>query len=361
MTDEAIAVPRQVAEAGPILVTGASGFLGANLVWTLRACGLPVRALVRRPPSGPQWDGLQGVAFLQGDIREPAVLAAAVRNAGYVIHCAALTELVPRPRRRAFEVNVEGTRLLCAAALHAGVRRLVHVSSVATVARGSAAAPATEATPYNLCDIPAPYYTSKRQAEQVVAEFAGRGLETITLCPTYLIGPRDARPTTNQLLLYLSRTPWPIVGPGGMNMLDVREAALAHVRALWLGEPCTRYLLAGPYTSYADLGRIVKHIVGSRRRPLVLPHWTNSLGSAALAIAASVLPRWPPTLAVPSFRYAYVPLHVSGARGDRAFGLRHRSLPVTVYDTLEWFRRAGLAPWLGQPLIAPSAGFQPDA
>jgi dihydroflavonol-4-reductase len=346
MTDETIAVPRQVSEAGPVLVTGAGGFLGTNLVWALRAHGLAVRALVRRLPVGPHWEGLHGVEIIQGDVRDPAALASAARGVGHVIHAAALTELVPRPRRRAFEVNVEGTRHLCAAALRAGVRRLVLVSSVATMARGSATAPATEATPYNLGAIRAPYYTSKRQAEWVVAEYAGRGLETVTLCPTFILGPRDARATTNQLLLSLSRRRWPVVVPGGMNVLDVREAALAHVRALWLGEPGARYLVAGPYCSYAELGRLVQQIIGTHRPVRVLPRWTFWPGSALFAIAAGILPRLPAGLSLPSFQYGYVPFHVSGGRGDRTFGLQHRPVSVTVYDTLRWFQQTNQAPWL---------------
>jgi dihydroflavonol-4-reductase len=349
------AIPHEVRRAGPILVTGAGGFLGANLVWALREHGLVVRALVRRPPAAKQWQGLDGVEFVQGDVRDPAAMAAAVRGAGYVIHGAALTELVPRPRRRAFAVNVEGTRNICDAALRAGVRRLVFISSAATVACGTSTAPATEDSPYNLASIPAPYYASKRQAERLAAVFTRRGLETIILCPTYILGPRDLRPTTNELLLYLSWTRRPIVPPGGMNILDVREAALAHLRALWCGEPGARYLLAGPYRTYAQLGELVQQITGAGRRVQVMPAWTRVPGAGVLALAAGILPRLPGHLAVPSFCYGYVSFHVSGERGDRTFGLRHRPVSTTVFDTLCWFQQTGLAPWLQRSLAAPAS------
>jgi dihydroflavonol-4-reductase len=343
--------PQEV-RAGPVLVTGAGGFLGANVVATLREHGIAVRALVRRLPHGPQWKGLDGIEVVLGDICDRSQVAKAVAGVKGVIHAAALTDLVPRPRREAFRVNVEGTRTVCAAALAAGVRRLVFTSSASTVASGTAVQPATEDTPYNLGAIRAPYYASKRQAEQVVQDFQARGLETIILCPAYLIGPRDARPTTNALLLYAARSGFPILPPGGINFLDVREAALAHVRALWLGNPGRRYLVAGPYARYVDLGSAARRALGLSDRILVLPAWTRGPGSLVLALAAGVLLRLPAGVNVPGFRYGFEEFHVSGAGGDAAFGLTHRPLAETLADTLRWFRQTGLAPWLRGRMLA---------
>ncbi|HEY7157317.1 MAG TPA: NAD-dependent epimerase/dehydratase family protein [Gemmataceae bacterium] len=335
--------------AGRVLVTGAGGFLGANLVWALRQHGFRVRALVRRPQRGPQWQGIEDVEFVLGDVRDASSIARAFDGVTAVLHAAALTRLVPLPRREAFDVNVEGTRIVCAGALKAGVRRLVFTSSIATIAPGSAENPATEDSPGNREPIHAPYYVSKRRAEQVVRAFAVRGLETITFCPSFLLGPRDARPTTNELLLYAARRRWPILPPGGMNVLDVREAALAHVRALWLGQPGERYGLAGPYRSYADLGRIVRRILGNGYVH-VMPFWARFAGSVPLAILAGIWPNLPNGLAVPSFQYGFVPYHLSGAKADETFGLTHRPPEETIFDALRWFGESGLVPWLSARL-----------
>lgn len=322
--------------AGRVLVTGAGGFLGTNLVWALRHQGFAVRALVRRPPQGRQWAGLDGVEFVLGNICDIADLERAMKGVTGVLHAAALTRLIPRPRRDSFRVNVEGTHNVCAAALHAGVRRLVFTSSASTLAPGSAAHPATEESPVNGTAIHAPYYAAKREAEHIVREFDARGLQTITLCPGYLLGPRDARPTTNELLLYAARWRWPILPPGGMNVLDVREAALAHVRALWLGSSGERYLLAGPYLTYAALGGLVRRLLGSGS-VWTLPHWTRFVGSIPLALASGILADVPNGLTVPSFQYGFVSYHLSGAKADRTFGLKHRPVEETVRDTLRWF------------------------
>ncbi|MGH7225357.1 MAG: NAD-dependent epimerase/dehydratase family protein, partial [Gemmataceae bacterium] len=107
--------------AGRVLVTGAGGFLGANLVWALREHGFAVRALVRRPPRGPQWSGLDGVEFALGDTCNVTQVERALEGVTGVLHAAALTRIIPRPRRDAYRINVEGTRNVCAAALRAKV------------------------------------------------------------------------------------------------------------------------------------------------------------------------------------------------------------------------------------------------
>jgi dihydroflavonol-4-reductase len=321
--------------AGRVLVTGANGFLGANLVWALREHGFAVRAFVRRPPHGPHWAGLDDVELAIGDVCNSVQIERALDGVTGVLHAAALTRIIPQPRGEAYRVNVDGTRNVCAAALRTGVRRLVFTSSASTIPPGG-----LEQRDFS---IRAPYYASKRWAEQVVRDFNSLGLESITFCPTYLLGPRDARPTTNELLLYAARWHWPILPPGGMNVTDVREAARAHVRALWLGQPGERYELAGPYRSYADLGRMVRRILGSGD-VWVLPRWTRYAGSIPLAIASGIFTNMPNGLTVPSFQYGFVRYHLSGAKADRTFGLVHRPIEETVRDTLQWFGVAGHAP-----------------
>jgi dihydroflavonol-4-reductase len=350
-------VPDEVVRGGPVLVTGAGGFLGANLVWALCEQGFHCRALVRRPPRGPQWSGLdtRRVQFVQGDVRDPASVQQAVAGVQAVLHAAALTEIIPRPRREAFRVNVEGTWHVCEAARRAGVRRLVFTSSASTIPPGTAERPATgNDRPEGRPTADAPYYASKRQAEEVVRDFAADGLEAIVFCPGYILGPRDARPTTNELLLHAARTPLPFFPPGGMNVIDVREVARAHVRALWLGQPGERYVLAGPYRGYAELATLAREMAGRHRPVHVLPRWLCGPGKLVLALAAGVLPRVPNGLTVPSFHHGFVAYHLCGARADAEFGLSHRPIVQTVYDTLRWFSDTGQATWLRLlPMPAP--------
>jgi dihydroflavonol-4-reductase len=347
------AVPVALARGGPILVTGANGFLGSNVVWTLRRLGLPVRALVRRPPRGPQWNDVDEVDVVRGDVCDPVGLARAMEGVNGVIHNAACLDMAPRPNRLAYHVNVEGTRNVCAAALHAGVRRLVFTSSLGTIQPGSAAAPADEGAPYVRRRNSNPYHISKRLAEGVIRNYAAQGLETTIFCTALILGPRDQYGMSNQLVLVPARYPCLAMPPGGTSALDVREAAMAHVRALWMGPPGGRYILAGPYVPYVELANLVKQIIRSPVRVQPLPHWTRAPGSWLLALVSGLLPTVPNSLSVPNFRYGYVDFHLCGELADRTFGLVHRPISATVLETLRWFQDSGLAPWLKSRLIEP--------
>jgi dihydroflavonol-4-reductase len=320
-----------------VLVTGAGGFLGVNIVAALRAHGFAVRAFVRRRPRGPAWAGITGVEWLCGDVCDPAALGQAMAGVQSVIHTAAVTQLLPRPRQEAFQVNVEGTRNVCRAALRAGVRRLVLTSSASTLTAGTADAPADERSPLGPHGPWSVYYRSKWQAEQVVCDYGRRGLPSVILCPAYVIGPRDDRPTTNAGILQAAWTPVVIALPGGINFVDVREVALAHVRALWLGAPGERYVLAGPYATYWDLAATVKRALGRPLRGFVLPRRSEALLAAAAALATAI---WPPLarqISVPTIRVGYIAFHLSGRRADETLALTHRPLEETVADTLRWF------------------------
>ncbi|MCS6852069.1 MAG: NAD-dependent epimerase/dehydratase family protein [Gemmataceae bacterium] len=349
---ESVPAPAEVME-GLVLVTGAGGFLGGNIVRALREYGVRVRGLVRRQPRQERSRADDGVEFVVGDVRRPDEVAAAMVGVRYVIHAAGLTHMVPLPRGAAFQVNVQGTRNVCEAARRAGVRRLVFTSSLGTVATLATAGPVSEDDHAPRWAVRTPYHRSKWLAERVVRSFAAQGLETVILNPAFMIGPRDPRPTTNELLLFAARNRPAALPPGGINVIDVREAACAHVRALWMGQSGERYFLAGPYRSYTELGRLVRRIAGVRWPLYTLPRWTYAPGSLLLALLPALWPEAPASLACPNFQAGFRDFRASGERADRTFHLSHRPLEESVWDTLHWFQASGLAPWLPRHLRRP--------
>jgi 3beta-hydroxy-Delta5-steroid dehydrogenase / steroid Delta-isomerase len=138
-------------ELGRILVTGGSGFVGANLVTTLLDRGYQVRSFDRAPSPLPQHPQLE---VLQGDICDAAVCAAAVDGINTVFHTAAIIELMGGAsvtgeyRQRSFSVNVGGTENLVHAGQAAGVQRFVYTSSNSVVMGGQSIAGGDETLPY---------------------------------------------------------------------------------------------------------------------------------------------------------------------------------------------------------------------
>ncbi len=186
---------------GPVLVTGATGFLGHRLVETLWRAGLDVAALVRDPELASP--ALQSQARLvRGDVRDPASLRAAMQGIGVVFHCAAITSNSV-PWQVHHEVNVLGTQAVFEAALENEVRRVVHVSSVVVYGLGRQAhGPVAETAGYaRRVDGWANYMRSKLEADRLAFKFGREsGLGITVVRPGILYGPGGARGVGRGLL-----------------------------------------------------------------------------------------------------------------------------------------------------------------
>jgi nucleoside-diphosphate-sugar epimerase len=207
------------------LVTGASGFVGSHLVDSLTAVGDQVRILVR-PTSNLQWVSPQAERCV-GDIVDPESVRKAIRGVDRVFHCAALVSDWGDPA--VFRAtNVGGTKLLLDAALGAGVKKFVHVST--TDVYGYPGRFVTEDAPFRYRGWP--YGDTKIDAEKLVWEYAGRGLPTTVLRPATVYGPRA--PVVTEIVKLLRQREMVFIGSGNTN------AGLCHVDNLVAG-----LLLAG--------------------------------------------------------------------------------------------------------------------
>jgi nucleoside-diphosphate-sugar epimerase len=219
------------------LVTGANGFTGGHLARHLLARGHAVRALVR-PGADVSALGDAQVEFAYADLAEDRPLDTAVRGVDTVFHVAALYRTEGVPRQRFWQVNVDGTRRLFEAAARAGVRRVVHVSTVG-VQGNITRPPAREEDPYAPGDH---YQESKRDGELLALEwFRGGRLAGSVIRPTGIYGPGDVR--FLKLFRAIDRGRFVMLGSGdtlyqlcyvddlvrGMLLAATHEAALGEV------------------------------------------------------------------------------------------------------------------------------------
>lgn len=323
-----------------VVVTGASGHIGAVLVRDLLARSRAVRVMLREGDTAPSLAGLD-VEIARGDVRDPATLRAAFRGADVVFHLAGIISIQGDPDGNVRAVNVEGARAAAEASLACGVRRHVHVSSVHAFDHAPLHAPLTEASGRPGPAHPA-YDRSKAAGEAAVREVFARGLDGVVVYPTGILGPLDFAPShAGNALLRYARGQVPVVPDGGFDWVDVRDVSAGLLAAAERGRSGEGYLLSGKYWSARALGEIVEEVVGVPAPRVVAPLPALGLVAPVLELTAKILGGRP--------LFTRDMLHAlrcnPDIRSDKAkaeLGHAPRPFRDTVADTLAWFAERGM-------------------
>jgi dihydroflavonol-4-reductase len=319
------------------LVTGAAGFVGANVVRDLLAHGWSVRALLRTPDP-PALAGL-GVEAIPGDLFA-AQLAAAMRGCDAVFHVAALYSLWRRDRDAVMRTNVEGTRNVLRAAREAGVPRVVYTSSVAAIGvRSGAPADETYQSPYTT--LVGTYKKSKFLAERVAREAAAAGQDVVIVNPSTPVGPWDVKPTpTGEIVLRFARGGMPAYVDTGLNLIDVRDCAAGHRLAYERGVAGERYILGNENVALRDIFVRLAAVTGRRVPRVRIP---RAIPLAYAAIDELVLARFgrTPDVALESVRMAKGQMHYDARKAVRDLNLPQHDVTVALTDAVQWFLEHG--------------------
>jgi dihydroflavonol-4-reductase len=322
-------------------VTGASGFIGSAVVRALLGSGFAVRALVR--PSSPLTNlhGLD-IEIEEGDMRDPDVVGRAARGARYVFHVAADYRLWARNPQQIMQNNVEGTRVVMAAAKAAGAERIVYTSSVATLMASEFGRPANETRPLAEKEAIGSYKRSKVAAERIVESMiVKQRLPAVIVNPTAPVGPRDLRPTpTGRIIVEAASGRMPAFVDTGLNLVHVDDVAAGHVAALQHGRIGERYILGGENMTLAEMLASIARLVGRRPPRIRLPrHLIYPLAYAAEA-AARITDR-EPFVTLDGLRMAKNRMFFTSGKAERELGYKARPVDAAIGDAVQWFRQAG--------------------
>jgi len=314
--------------------------VGRAVVLELLAAGREVRVLVRNPDH-PALTGLQ-VEVAQGDLRDPASLAAAVQGCHRLFHVAADYRLwVPDPEVM-YAVNVQGTRDLMTAAAEAGVSRVVYTSTVGTLGNPGDGAPGTEETPVTLADMVGHYKKSKFLAQQAVLEFARKGLPVVLVHPSAPVGPWDSRPTpTGQIIVDFLRGRMPAYLETGLNLIHVRDVARGHLLAEDKGRPGEKYILGNENLSLSQIFQMLAAITGIPAPKVRLPYWPILALSYANEFWASYISKKPPRMPLAGVQMAKKFMFFDSAKAVRELGLPQTPVPQALEEAVLWYKEHG--------------------
>ena len=318
-----------------VLVTGGTGFVGGLVLARLVAEGRPVRALVRRPADREQLPDPR-VELALGDLRDEESLARAADGCAVVYHLAGINQLCLPDPAPLYLVNVEGTRHMLQAARRAGVRRVVHTSSAATLG-GDGTRMVDESAPPP-AEFTSHYAKSKFEAEQLALAFDG--VEVVSVNPSSVQGPGRTTGTAKVFIGYLNgRLPFDL--PAHFGLCYTEDCVNGHLLAEAKGRPGQRYVLNTATLTNTDAIDLIAVIAGLADRPWTLP-LPVAMALASVAEAFARLRDRPPRLCREFVRTAGHPHLYDGSRAERELGLRYTNLRAAMEATVHWYVQQGL-------------------
>lgn len=255
-----------------VLVTGASGQLGNNVVRTLLNDGYEVVVFLRENSKRiTTLDGLN-IERRFGELSNQESLEIAMQDVDYVIHTAAKAGLIPARSQEYWDINYQGTKNVVEAAIKCGVKRLVHVGTANSFGTGFRQKLGDETFPYTHSKFGFDYMDSKRKAQEyVINATKEKGLSAIVVNPTTMIGKFDSKPNSGKFILAIFRHEIFAKTKGGKNYVNVRDASQATVNALRMGRVGECYILGGHNLSHKKAFDIIGKVEGVSVPKLVLP------------------------------------------------------------------------------------------
>ncbi|MFN0106845.1 MAG: hopanoid-associated sugar epimerase [Bryobacteraceae bacterium] len=322
----------------PVLVTGASGFVGWHVARLVAESGVPVRAMTRGRNPVPDLN----VEVVRGDLTDRDSLERAVDGCSVVYHVAADYRLWSPNPAELYQSNVEGTRQLLGAAREAGVDRLVYTSTVGCIGFVEGGL-GDETTPVSIADMSGHYKRSKFLAERVALDYAERGLPVIIVNPTAPVGDHDFKPTpTGQTIVDFLRGAMPAYLDTGLNVVDVRDVARGHLLACEKGRVGERYILGGEnltlHQIFAELA-LQSGVAAPRVRIPYSVAWTA-------AAVGGIIAKWtgkPPRAPMEGVRMAKKKMWVRHDKAARELGYEAALASVALGNAVSWFREKGYA------------------
>ncbi len=321
-------------------VTGATGFLGRNLVELLAERGWKITAIYRDPARFEalrQWD----VAGVECGLLDLDGLTAAIPEAvDAVFHLAADLTMWMRHGSRQLRINVDGTRNAVAAAERRGARKFVFTSSWNSWGYRSGDPPLTEDTPQRGNESPVLYDRTKLAGEIIVKQAAADGLPAVILNPCHVIGRYDSRNWGRMIRMVHERS-LPGIPPGSGVFCHAGAVAAAHIAAAENVDAAGNYLLPGPAASYVEIVGLIGGIAGRKVPKRAIPAWLFRT-VAHVQNAVGNLRGREPDLTPQAAHIVLAHGRVASDRAERELGYRSPDLEFMVRDCYDWMKRAGV-------------------
>ncbi len=323
-----------------VLVTGADGLLGSNLVRELLTRGDEVRAFVE---PGRQQKTLEGLTLekVQGNLLNPEDVMNATLGCNAIIHCAASTSVWPTRSALVNRVNIEGTKNMVNAVYQNKIKRLIYIGTANSFGFGSKAIPGIENNPYKSEKYGLDYMDSKYKTQQfILNEVKENKLPAIIVNPTFMFGPYDSNPSSGAMIVALYKGKVPGYTSGGRNYICAKDAATAIANALTKGEVGECYILGNQNLSYKEVFGKIATTIGVKPPSIPIPSvfakFYGGIGSVVGKITNKA-----PAISYPLSRIACDEHYYSPAKAIKELHLPQTPIEVGIKECFDWLKGNG--------------------
>ena len=317
-------------------VTGATGFIGANIVRELLKDGREVRALVRAGANTSNLAALD-VECWQGDLLDIQSLEKGLAGCDTLYHAAADYRLWTSRPEEMYRINVDGTAAILKAALSNSIVRVVYTSSVGTLGNPGNGTPGTETTPVSLADMVGHYKKSKFLAERTAESFIERGLPLVIVNPSTPVGALDIKPTpTGKIIVDFLNRRMPAYLETGLNIIPVEDCARGHILAEQKGRIGEKYILGNCNLTLRDIFVVLEEITGLSAPKIRVPYLPILL-AAYLNEGISRITGKEPLIPLAGVQMAAKLMYFDSSKAVRELGLPQTSVKDALKRAVEWF------------------------
>jgi dihydroflavonol-4-reductase len=313
-----------------VFVTGASGFIGKQVVRNIIRKGMRPNCLVRKSCNT---NGFEGVNISKGDVLDLESLRVNMRDAGHVVHLAAIAEWKKINSPHVWETTVEGTRNVLTAAKENDVQRVVYVSSSSAINGTLEPRLLDETSPFTLPRKGFLYAHAKKEAENICNEFQRKGLNIVIVNPAETYGQFDFRMNTSGNLLRLSKGRRAWITRGGTGVTHVEDVANGILAALERGHSGQRYILSSENLTYKAIAELV-------RENLNLPVFTTEVPRVFIRLLSVIKKhlKLPIDLTPEFMPYAMRYWFMDSQKARHQLGWRPRSGSESIRETIQWIQ-----------------------
>lgn len=324
-----------------VLVTGATGFIGASVARALLQAKHEVRLLVR-PTADRQNIRDLPVEIFPGDVTDLDSLRRATAGCRCVYHVAAMYKLWVRRKREIYDSNVTGTEQVLKAARECDVEKIIYTSSVATLGLSGDETPGNEETPVALSDMVGHYKRSKYLAEQVALRYAQEGLPVVIVNPSTPVGVADVKPTpTGKIIVDFLNGKIPAYVDTGLNVIDVEDVAIGHLLAAEKGRIGEKYILGNENLTLQQILALLSEIT-NRPAPRFKAPYLLALSAAYVdAAVARLIPGREPSIPPVGVKLSKKKMFFDASKAVRELGLPQTPVREALRKAVVWFAANG--------------------